>query len=119
VGKQQKNRFLLATAQRINLAQISSNIGEPNWRFDVESVSQEEASAEDSTGGNSGTDNSKSYDFNFSEKQRKQIKKKILEVIPALAAAGAAVGSTFGPVGTAIGGAIGAAIGAIGYFFCR
>jgi small GTP-binding protein len=109
--------FLLATAQRINLSQISSNMGEPNWRFYGESASQEEASAENSTDGSSGSDNSNSYDFNFSEKQRKEIKKKIIEVIPALAAAGAAIGSTFGPVGTAIGGAIGAAIGAIGYFF--
>jgi small GTP-binding protein len=96
--------FLLATAQRINPSQTSSNKSEPNWRFYGESVCPEAKSVFPD-------------DFNFSEEQRKQVKNKIIELIPALAAAGAVVGSMFGLVGTAIGGAIGAAIGAIGHFF--
>lgn len=107
--------FLMATAPRINKSQNRNSNGEPNWRFYGDLGLQEKVKEENNTGTNSGFDWT---NFIFTQAQKEDIKRKLIEVIPALAVAGAGVGAVVGgPVGAAIGGAVGAAVGGIIYFF--
>jgi tRNA U34 5-carboxymethylaminomethyl modifying GTPase MnmE/TrmE len=116
--------FLLATAARINLAPLSTSIpnnaaaGVPNWTFyDQASTNESVASNAESS---SAQDDSTGQRFEFNEKQKEEVKKKLFDVIPVLEAIGEAIGSTVGAVGgkitAEVGGAVGKKIGgAVGH----
>ncbi len=107
----------LCTAHRINASKISGVTGKPNWRFYGASDSQQNTNAENN---NEDTESGSIpyLHFEFDEEQKKQIRKKLIDLVPTLAVAGAAVGGGLGgPIGAAIGGAVGAAIGSIFNFF--
>jgi len=106
--------FIMATAHRINASKISGVTGKPNWRFYGASDSQHDTNVE-----NNNEDTESGFNpFEFDEEQKREIRKKLIELVPALAVAGAAVGGSLGgPIGAAIGGVVGAAIGSIFHFF--